>query len=769
MLLCARAEAEKQHLTRKNMQSLLKTTSILCLIFATFGTLQARHIVGGVMTYECLGGNNYAFTLKVYRDCNCTDCANFDPFALIAVYRCGGTTPCSSLGQGSFFRRIDVPLEQSRDVDAPDYPCLIPPDVCVQEGVYRFNLNLPGSAESYHVSYQRCCRNITINNIFNPESSGATYSVEITPTSQQLCNSSPEFDNFPPTVICANQPLIFDHSATDPDGDQLVYGFCTPLLGGGQITTPPAAASSCAGAYPDPACPPPYGTVAFAVPTYTSNAPMGGNPVVSIDANTGIITGTPTVQGQFVVGVCVSEFRNGVLLSRILRDFQFNVASCDPQVIAEVAADEVLGDREFVVNSCGNNTVTFDNESYLEQFIDTHRWEFLINDTTRTFSAWNPTVTFPGVGQYMGTLMLNPGTNCADTATIFVNVFPEIRADFEFAYDTCVAGPVEFTDLSTTGSCCLTGWRWDFGDTESSTLQDPFHNYRIAGALPVTLTVRDTNGCEDDLTRILNYFPVPALIVVSPSEANGCAPVSVFFDNLSFPINESYDIVWNFGDGGTSGEISPTYTYESPGTFTVSVDITSPIGCQTDTTFNNLITVRPSPVAGFSYTPERPSSLLPTVTFMDESQGAIRWFWDFDNGATSSLPSPVYTYRDTGVYEVRQIVTHASGCKDTLIRIIDILPEVRYFLPNAFTPNNDSQNDGFKGVGIMDGATGFRLSIWNRWGEMVFETSNPDDAWNGRKNNTGEEVPQGVYVVLVTYREPRGKLIEIKGFATLVR
>jgi len=751
------------------MRLLLKTTTVLFLLVLAAGSLQARHIVGGVMTYECLGGGNYAFTLKVYRDCNCTDCANFDPQALIAVYRCGGATPCSNLNQSSFFRRIDVGLAEFRNVETPDYPCLIPPDVCVEEGVYYFSLNLPASNESYHVSYQRCCRNITINNIIAPDASGATYTVEITPASQQACNSSPEFDEFPPTVICVNQPLVFDHSATDPDGDQLVYEFCTPLLGGGQITMPPALANSCDGAYPAPACPPPYGTVSFTVPTYTSLAPMGGNPVVTINPLTGVITGTPRIQGQYVVGVCVSEYRNGVLLSRILRDFQFNVEDCDPQVIAQVASDEILGDREFLINSCGNNTVTFQNTSFLQQFIDVHRWEFLINDTLRTFSPWSPTVTFPGVGQYEGTLILNPGTDCGDTATIFVNVFPEIRADFEFAYDTCVAGPVAFTDLSTTGSCCLTDWDWDFGDNERSTMQDPFHNYRIPGELPVTLTVRDTNGCEDERTRIISYFPVPALIVVSPSEANGCAPVAVFFDNLSFPIDETYDIVWNFGDGGTSDEISPTYTYESPGTYTVSVDITSPIGCQTDTIFNNLIVVRPSPQAGFSFDPQNPSSIQPTVTFTDESQGAIRWLWDFDTGATSSLPSPVYTFRDTGIYEVMQVVTHPSGCKDTLIRIIDILPEVRYFLPNAFTPNNDSSNDYFKGVGIMEGATGFRLSIWNRWGEMVFETSNPDDAWNGRMLNTGAEAPQGVYVVLVTYREPRGKLVEIKGFATLIR
>jgi gliding motility-associated-like protein len=129
----------------------------------------------------------------------------------------------------------------------------------------------------------------------------------------------------------------------------------------------------------------------------------------------------------------------------------------------------------------------------------------------------------------------------------------------------------------------------------------------------------------------------------------------------------------------------------------------------------------------------------------------------------------VHTYRDTGLYAVVQIVTHPSGCKDTLIQYIDIKPEVRYFLPNAFTPNGDSVNDGFKGEGIMDGATNFRMSIWNRWGELVFETTNPDQSWNGRKGNNGPEAPAGVYLVLVSYDEPRGSRIEIKGYATLIK
>lgn len=757
---------------------MMKKTNILKIAGILLGIvlsvhLEARHIIGGVITYECLGNGRYSFELKMYRDCFCTDCANFDPQAFIAVYECNGSD-CDRLNQNSFVQRINANLGPIRQIEAPDYPCLIPPSVCVEEATYNFTLNLPVSSNSYHISYQRCCRNITINNIVSPEGSGATYTIEITPEAQRACNSSPKFDNFPPIVICAGAELEFDHSATDKDGDQLVYEFCSPLLGGGPITNDPLLFSSCAGAYPNPACPPPYDQVTFRAPNFAPNAPLGygqssGRSVLTIDRNTGLITGTPEIQGQFVVGVCVSEYRNGVLLSKVFRDFQFNVASCDPQVFAKVKADEIIDGQQYFINSCGVTSVTIQNESFLQQFIKNFEWRFDINGQIQKYSDWSPNVTFPGEGNYNGQLLLNPGTDCGDTANVFVNIFPAINADFEFAYDTCVAGPVEFTDLSVSGSGQITKWEWQFGDGETSGVQNPRHVYRNPGDIPATLTVTDINKCNDTKSYNIPYFPVPALLVIAPSAFVGCVPAEIFFNNLSFPIDDTYDINWNFGDGGTSQEISPSHIYENPGTYTISVDIASPIGCETDTTFNNLIVVQPSPEAGFSFVPTQPSNIEPTVYFTDQSQGAIGWFWDFGNGSNSTKQNPNYTYRDTGVYEVKQIVTHPSGCMDTLVQILDVRPEVRYHLPNAFTPNGDGLNDSYFGKGLMEGATNFQMSIWNRWGEMIFESNNPDEGWNGRKFNTGKESPNGVYVVVVTFRGPRGEPFEFKTFATLIR
>ncbi len=751
----------------------MKKISLLILFATLFTTsMFARHIIGGVITYKCLGNGDYEFTMKMYRDCLCNNCAGFDTQAPISIYRCGGALPCNTLNQTSPLYQFYIGPPAISRVPNPDYPCLIPPNVCVEEGIYTWKLSdigisLPIANESYHIVYQRCCRNETIDNLNRPDDQGATFSVEITPFAQRECNNSPEFNLFPPTIVCAGSSIDFDHSATDPDGDQIVYEFCTPLQGGGNILNGPAY-NSCNGAQPDPPCPPPYNGVNFLAP-YTMNQPMGGDPIITINQNTGFISGVPELQGQFVVGVCATEYRNGIPISRISRDFQFNVGNCDPTVVGSMEADEVIGLDTFLIRLCGEMETTIQNTSFQQRFIDDYRWEFDIAGNRDTFVAWSPLISFPDTGVYSGNLYLNPGEDCGDTSTVIVTVFPAVNSDFDFAYDTCVAGPVDFTNNTTSPGGPIVEWKWLFGDGEISRDKNPSHVYKIPGNLPVILEATDKNGCVGISSKVIDYFPVPDLIVISPSAADGCQPLEVFFDNLSFPIDESYDINWDFGDGGTGTDISPTYIFEDVGTFTVSVDITSPIGCETDTTFTDLINVEGSPTAAFDYNPKEVTTFNKVVDFTNLSQNAAGYTWDFNNTFRTIEPSPTFTFRDTGVHVITLIAIHQSGCRDTVSTRIDVEPKVTYFLPNAFTPNNDSNNDTYKGVGFFTGMTDFQMNIWNRWGEKIFETKDPEQGWNGLKNNTGQPAPNGVYVVTVKYVDPRGKPFELNGIATVVR
>jgi len=206
----------------------------------SYAYVQAAHIIGGAMTYECLGadpnqpGNNiYRFTMIVYRDCAGSG-APFDsefPGSTLGTYTIFTE---SANGNTNIVRTgiLDAPVITVLDPNSGNPCVIVPPNVCVQEGVYTWEESLEIIPDSYVITYQRCCRNNTINNIIQPGATGSTYTITITALGQSTCNNSPTWDEFPPAVICVNQPLNVDHSATDLEGDQLIYEFCSPLEGG---------------------------------------------------------------------------------------------------------------------------------------------------------------------------------------------------------------------------------------------------------------------------------------------------------------------------------------------------------------------------------------------------------------------------------------------------------------------------------------------------------------------------------------------------------
>ncbi len=721
----------------------------------------AKHIIGGVISYECLGDGLYRFTMKMYRDCFDPTGAGFDYNAPFTIYKGDSQTPLATL---------HINPSTITDITAEDNPCVeVPPSVCVQEGIYVFQYKFtdwPSSA-SYHISYQRCCRNATITNIKTPGDVGATFTIELTPASQAVCNNSPVYNTFPPIAICVNEPLAYDHSAFDEDGDQLVYELCSPLLGGGM------GVFGCNSVAPDPACPPPYQQANFVNPPYSPLNPMGGSPAVTIDPVTGLLTGIPNVLGQFVVAICISEYRNGELLSVTRRDFQFNVLQCTALVDATIESDGLVTiGGNYYLETCHELSIPFTNSSNSDNIdLDSMRWEFFVDDSVWIFNSWDVTIDFPGAGSYVGRLLLNPGSQCSDTANVLIDIYPEVIADFGFDYDTCVAGPVSFFNKSyIDGSGIIDKWRWNLGNgTIDTTRWDPLHIYEQAQVLPVELEIWDEHGCKDEILKTVVYQPVPALIIVKPNDTVSCAPAKVLFNNLSNTIDNTYELLWEFGDGGEATDISPTHVYLDTGTFDVRLEITSPIGCYSDTVFKELVKILPPPVADFYFDPEDPSNLEPDVHIVDQSAYAAHWDWYVNGQLISQKPDFIYTFPDTGIQEVTLIITHPEKCQDTLVQFIDVEPKVTFFLPNAFTPNEDATNDFFKGIGVTRGISDFKMEIWDRHGQLVFNTTDPTDAWNGRVNNNRRPAKSGVYVCVVSFTGPRGELFDYRGYTTLIR
>lgn len=736
---------------------------VLLLVSLLPDSVFARHIIGGEVRYECLGKNvagdsvRFQVIFTMYRDSR-SGGANFDNGVQFGIYR--------SLGNGTwdYVRRVSSFVEQIREIPANNNdPCIIvPPNIGVEEGIYQFEVWLPVITTDYMIAYQRCCRNPTISNLFNPDATGAAFTITISPLAQNSCNNSPRFKGFPPVVLCANEPLLFDHSASDVENDQIVYEFCTPLASGGQQNT-----NNCQGIIPNPAnCLPPFRTVNFLLPGFSFSKPMAGDPVVSVNPVTGIISGTPQVTGQFVVGVCIKEYRNGVLLSSTQRDFQFNVQQCGRVVTPKLMADKVEKDT-FIYQTCRPGTLLFRNISLGGSFINSYDWEFYLPEEIKTFTTRDVELEFTERGTYYGKLILNKVQGCKDSAMVKVDVFPEVKAAFDFVYDTCYAGPVQFLNASYSDSGVLKKFRWSDGVSVLDTTKNPLVLLKKTGISTITLEIEDKNQCKDTLVKNINWQPVPSLVIVEPDIREACVPARISFSNLSRPVDDTYQVFWQFGNGDTSRNILPVVDYNEPGSYDVELQIISPIGCVTTKKFADAITIHPVPAAGFSVMPDSLTIFNKTVTIQNNAADATSALWFLNNEVVSFEYEPVFEIPDSGYHEVKQVVFNRFGCSDTSVVNVDVVPLVTMYVPDAFTPNKDGLNDHFLPVGYFDGIKNYRIKVTNRWGETFFESADPLIGWNGTYKGT--EVPPGQFLYKLIYTEPRGETVTKEGFFHLLR
>lgn len=309
----------------RQLKIILQTALIISLLSGNINKAQASHIIGGEMIYDCLGvdsmGNyTYHITLKLYRDCSGI---GFDaPVAYISVWNNSAFPTCADTLIIPFTGETNVPFVSSD-------PCFIPPaGICVSTTTYETNVTLPVSLDGYIFAYQRCCRNSSILNVLNPGSTGTT-TFETLPDTIP-CNNSPRYNNFPPIAVCINRPLVFDHSATDPDGDSLVYYLCNAYNGATSGSDQPVQTET-----------PPFLSITYNAP-FTPGNPITAAPPLTINPTTGLLTMTPTQLGRYVVAVCCDEYRNGVLIGTHSRDFQFNVVDCEQITPVQISSGSIV-------------------------------------------------------------------------------------------------------------------------------------------------------------------------------------------------------------------------------------------------------------------------------------------------------------------------------------------------------------------------------------------------------------------------------------------
>ncbi|MDW8301304.1 MAG: hypothetical protein RML38_02490, partial [Bacteroidia bacterium] len=360
--------------------------------FLTFAT----HIVGGDLTYVCLGDNKYRFRLEVFRDCS-NSTVPFDNNITIAIYRLANHTLFTSLN-GTLSFELDASLVSGAHCGTPSMQC-------VKKGVYIFEQELDDDPGGYYVSWQRCCRNGAIVNLNSPLTTGITYYTEIRNLS--LCNSSPRFYLDPIPYICMNDTVNMNFNAIDPDGDVLEFSLVSPFTGG-----------SSAFPMPIPPNPGPYTPVSWA-PGYGPTTALGtaGGAFISINPLNGELKMHPKNPGIYVVGVEVKEYRGAQLIGIIRRDFQIIVGNCPPNAAPQInlPPSVVAGDLHFTAGVMACHTITLTDANPSDIITMTGSSVILSSPYTATF----PTVS--GSSSISSNLCWQPSCNdVKPTPYIFV-------------------------------------------------------------------------------------------------------------------------------------------------------------------------------------------------------------------------------------------------------------------------------------------------------------------------------------------------------------
>ncbi len=255
---------------------------------------------------------------------------------------------------------------------------------------------------------------------------------------------------------------------------------------------------------------------------------------------------------------------------------------------------------------------------------------------------------------------------------------------------------------------------------------------------------------------IADFIPTPSI---------GCGPLDVQFTNKSI-LGDS--LIWDFGDGDTSTEINPKHLYEEPGVYTVTLTVIDSNTCNISSVYERQIEVIENSLSSFTVDYDVCTGKL---TLDNTSENAYSYRWDFDDNSASTEKNPEHQYENVGDYTIKLFINEGNLCESVDSQQISIVApgENELKLYNIFTPNNDGVNDCFKMEGVSLSCSKFLLKIFNRWGEKVFETKDPEDCWNGQVFNDGPNLPSGTYFYILTLGDKSLTSEPFSGSVDLVR
>jgi gliding motility-associated-like protein len=370
-------------------------------------------------------------------------------------------------------------------------------------------------------------------------------------------------------------------------------------------------------------------------------------------------------------------------------------------------------------------------------------------------SGFNPPGVHPNNSTYYIVTITEIFTGLTAKDSIFVQVNSRPNADFVVQTPICENDCTLITYTGTGSSSANYNWDFGGGTIVSGAGQGPYYiNWNSTGSYDVKLIVSE-NGCQS-AQKIKDVLVAP-LISFYVDKTSGCEPLEIQITDNTDPTGATY--LWNFGDGGTSTTANPVYQYLNDGIYDLTVEVTTVDGCYGTYHIPGLINVYPKPEAKFSPNPQIAPLTNPVIQFNEYSTYTNNWHWSFGDGGTSTNKNPSHTYGE-GTYLVQLIATSDKGCVDSTsieVKVIDNF----FTIPNVFTPNGDGYNDVFE-ITNPDLFTALKLTVFNRWGEIVFQSNNYKNDWNG------DNLSNGVYFYILQY-ETYFENGEMKGSVTIFK
>lgn len=379
--------------------------------------------------------------------------------------------------------------------------------------------------------------------------------------------------------------------------------------------------------------------------------------------------------------------------------------------------------------------------------------------------------TGPNDTTFTATLIVISAFGCEDTVSQNITIYPSPVAAFLATPSSQLypSATVSFTNNTNPGNWQYT---WTFGDGTTSNLQNPpNHTYATWGTYTVCLVARSAHCSDSTCTTITIIPPLPVANFVL-SDTSGCEPLTIQFNDSSTYVT-SYE--WSFGDGSLSNQPNPSHLYLSYGTYTITLVVTGPGGKDTVTA---VINVYPKPTAFFTSTPTTVYPPNQPVIFYNLSSNSNSYVWDFGDGSSSTEVSPQHNYITEGHMYTTLYAFNSYGCRDTFISPTAVKVEEagEIVFPNAFTPNPNGPNGGRYNQGDYNndvffpfnkGLIEFEMFIYNRWGEIIFHSTDVDMGWDGYYK--GVLCEQDVYIWKATGKFGNGDKVSKTGDVTLLR